>query len=206
VCHALLGQPRRERQQLPRRGPERPDLLPHRMPVTAHTGDQRVLAQVEPCTPRIEHFHDRAILSALARNPLERSLRRVLPVARRTALHRNNWIASREVRETQRRHCDNRWCSRGSGSNSNTGSQHQGGADLYANAPQVSSFRPPVVSSAGGRLKPPMCRALKERLRFASDAVCFAPLRGADISQGRTKFASFVTMLALGDVWRPSTA
>jgi len=48
----------------------------------------------------------------------------------------------------RRRRCHNMRCSRGSGSNSNTGCQHQGAADLCANASLLSS-----VSSARGQLR-----------------------------------------------------
>jgi len=40
-----------------------------------------------------------------------------------------------------------------------------------------------------------------KRLRFTSAAVCFASLRSADISKGRAKVASFITMSAFGDVY-----
>ena len=59
----------------------------------------------------------------------------------------------------------------------------------------TSQWRPGANAGLAG--SPPRTPA---RWGASSDVVCLAPLRGADISQRRQKFASFEAILALGDV------
>lgn len=101
VRHAVLGQPCRQRQQLSCRHPERAALLLDGSSVDPHTRDERIFGQIEARTPRIQNLHDLVTLSASARSPPERSLRRVLQVARLAALNRTGWIASTQLRETK---------------------------------------------------------------------------------------------------------
>ena len=89
----------RQCQPLLRRHAKGAGLLLNGASVDSHAGDKGIFRQIESGTPRIQHLHDPGTLSASARSPLERSLRRVLQAARRTALHRAGWRTSRQVRE-----------------------------------------------------------------------------------------------------------